>query len=326
MSNKKTYTTIDLFAGIGGIRIGFEKAGFKNLYSNDFDKFCKFTYDLNTDGSELHVADITKLDTNDLPEFDFLLAGFPCQAFSIAGYRHGFKDLKGRGNLFFDIARILKDKQPMGFLLENVKNLAGHDKGKTLKIILETLDNLGYYYKYKVLNTKDYGNTPQNRERIYIAGFKSKELRNNFEFPGPIPLTKHVTDLLDDEVEEKYYYNGKPLYDRIKNDVVKPGKVYQWRRKYVRENKNGVCPALTANMGMGGHNVPIILEKKGIRKMTPRECARIQGYPDNFKLPTNIADSRLYKQIGNSVSVQVIERIASNIMRVLNDEKPADKS
>lgn len=323
MSNKKIYTTIDLFAGIGGIRIGFQRAGFKNLYSNDFDKFCKLTYDLNTDGPELHVADITKLDTNDLPNFDFLLAGFPCQAFSIAGYRHGFNDLKGRGNLFFDLARILKDKQPMGFLLENVKNLAGHDGGKTLKIILQTLDQLGYYYKCKVLNTKDYGNTPQNRERIYIVGFKSKELRDNFKFPNPIPLTKHVPDLLDDKVEEKYYYNGKPLYDRIKNDVTKPGKVYQWRRKYVRENKNGVCPTLTANMGMGGHNVPIILDKKGIRKMTPRECARIQGYSDDFKLPTNIADSRLYKQIGNSVSVPVIERIADNMMKVLNGEKLA---
>lgn len=325
MNNKKMYTTIDLFAGIGGLRRGFQKAGFKNVYSNDFDKFCKFTYDLNTDGPELHIADITKLDTNNLPDFDFLLAGFPCQAFSIAGYRHGFNDLKGRGNLFFDIVRILKDKQPMGFLLENVKNLAGHDQGKTLNIILETLDKLGYYYKYRVLNTKDYGNTPQNRERIYIVGFKSKELRNNFKFPDPIQLTKHVTDLLDDEVEEKYYYNGKPLYDKIKNDVVKFGKIYQWRRKYIRENKNGVCPTLTANMGMGGHNVPIILDKKGIRKLTPRECARIQGFSDDFKLPTNIADSRLYKQIGNSVSVPVIERIADNVMRVLSGEKLTDE-
>lgn len=326
MSNKKVYKTIDLFAGIGGIRIGFKRAGFKNVYSNDFDKFCKCTYDLNTDGPELHVADITKIDTKDIPDFDFLLAGFPCQAFSIAGYRHGFNDLKGRGNLFFDIARILKDKQPMGFLLENVKNLAGHDKGKTLKVILQTLDDLGYYYKYKVLNTKDYGNTPQNRERIYIVGFKSKELRDNFEFPDPVPLTRHVPDVLDDEVDDKYYYNGKPLYERIKNDVTIPGKVYQWRRKYVRVNKNGVCPTLTANMGMGGHNVPIVLDKKGIRKMTPRECARIQGFDDNFILPTNIADSRLYKQIGNSVSVPVVERVAKNIMRVLNGEKLTDKT
>lgn len=326
MNRKKVYKTIDLFAGIGGIRLGFQNSGFQNVYSNDFDEFCKFTYDLNIKNSpQLHIADITKIETKDIPDFDFLLAGFPCQAFSIAGYRQGFNDLKGRGNLFFDIARILKDKQPMGFLLENVKNLASHDNGRTLKIILETLDGLGYHYKYKVLNTKDYGNVPQNRERVYIIGFKSKELRDNFEFPDVQPLTVHVLDLLENQVDDKYYYNGKPLYERLKDFVVKPGKVYQWRRRYVRENKNGVCPTLTANMGMGGHNVPIILDNKGIRKLTPRECARIQGYPNTFKLPGSMADSRLYKQIGNSVSVPVVERIAKNIMKVLRVKRTTSK-
>jgi len=318
---KKALKTIDLFAGIGGIRIGFKRAGFKNVYSNDFDKHCKVTYDLNTDGPQLHVEDIAKIKTEDIPDFDFLLAGFPCQAFSIAGYRYGFNDPKGRGNLFFEIARILKDKQPMGFLLENVKNLASHDNKRTLNVILQTLTDLGYYYKFEVLNTKDYGNVPQNRERIYIVGFKSEKLRHNFEFPDPAPLTIKVEDLLDKKVDNKYYYNNKPLYEKLKNDVIEYGKVYQWRRKYVRENKNGVCPTMTANMGTGGHNVPIIIDKIGIRKFTPRECARIQGYPDNFILPENLADSALYKQIGNSVSVPVIERIAKNIIKVINGEK-----
>lgn len=317
---KRILKTIDLFAGIGGIRLGFQKAGFKNVYSNDFDEHCKITYDLNTDGPQLKAGDIAKINTKDIPDFDFLLAGFPCQAFSIAGYRYGFNDPKGRGNLFFEIARILKDKKPMGFLLENVKNLASHDNKRTLSVILQTLDDLGYHYKFDVLNTKDYGNIPQNRERIYIVGFKSKEMRDNFEFPDPTPLTVKVEDLLDNQVNNKYYYNNKPLYEKLKNDVVEHGKVYQWRRKYVRENKNGVCPTMTANMGMGGHNVPIIIDKVGIRKLTPRECARIQGYPNEFILPEGLSDSALYKQIGNSVSIPVIERIAKNIMKVIDGE------
>lgn len=317
---RKALKTIDLFAGIGGIRIGFKRAGFKNIYSNDFDKYCKITYDLNTDGPKLQVEDIAKINTKDIPNFDFLLAGFPCQAFSIAGYRYGFNDPKGRGNLFFEIARILEDKKPMGFLLENVKNLVSHDNKKTLNIILRTLSQLGYHYKFDVLNTKEYGNIPQNRERIYIVGFKSKRLRDNFEFPDAIPLRTKVTDLLDEKVDSKYYYNNKPLYEKLKNDVIEYGKVYQWRRKYVRENKNGVCPTMTANMGMGGHNVPIVIDKIGIRKLTPHECARIQGFPAEFILPKNLPDSVLYKQIGNSVSVPVIERIAKNIIKVINGE------
>lgn len=313
----KTWKTLDLFAGIGGIRLGFEKADFKTAFANDFEPACKNTYDLNFKDAKLTVADVTKIHADDLPEFDLLLAGFPCQAFSVAGYRKGFEDEKGRGNLFFDIARILKARKPEGFLLENVKNLQSHDKGNTFKVIGETLETLGYSYKAKVLNSMEYGNVPQNRERIYIVGFKDHEKTERFKFPEPIPLTVSVSDLLETKVDEKYYYNGKPLYDRIKDDVNEKNQVYQWRRKYVRRNKKGVCPTLTANMGMGGHNVPIIYNGKGIRKLTPRECARIQGFPDSFKLPDDLADSKLYKQIGNSVSVPVVERIATEIQKVL---------
>jgi len=311
------FRTIDLFAGIGGIRLGFEKAGFETVFANDFEKACKDTYDLNFSTSKLIVEDIRKIGIDDLPEFDFLLAGFPCQAFSIAGYRHGFKDKKGRGNLFFDIARILEAKRPTGFLLENVKNLKNHDGGKTFQIIKETLEMLGYYVKAKVLNTAEYGNVPQNRERIYIAGFKEKKHCDNFEFPEPQKLTVNIADILENQVDQKYYYNGKPLYDKIKNDIKEIGKVYQWRRKYVRENKKGVCPTLTANMGMGGHNVPIIKDKKGVRKLTPKECSLIQGFPKNFKLPSNLADSALYKQFGNSVSVTVVEAVAKQIKKAV---------
>ena len=312
--------TIDLFAGIGGIRIGFENAGFESVFSNDFEPMCKQTYDLNFETSKLHIEDIRNIDPESLPDFDFLLGGFPCQAFSIAGHRQGFDDEKDRGNLFFYIAEILKVKQPMGFLLENVKNLKTHDSGRTFQIIQKILDDLGYHVKFQVLNTMNYGNIPQNRERIYIVGFKSLEQCMTFSFPDQIPLTKTIKDILEDQVDSKYYYNGKPLYDRIKNDVTDENKVYQWRRQYVRENKKNVCPTLTANMGMGGHNVPIIKDSIGIRKLTPLECLRLQGFPDSYLLP-QITDGALYKQVGNSVSVPVIERIAKQIAKTVENLK-----
>lgn len=317
--HKKTshgFRTIDLFAGVGGIRLGFERAGFKTVFANDFETKCKDTYDLNFKDSKLTVEDIRKIGIDDLPKFDFLLGGFPCQAFSIAGYRQGFNDEKGRGNLFFDVARIIDARKPVGFLLENVKNLKSHDEGRTFKIIQETLEKLGYYVKTKVLNSMEYGNIPQNRERIYIVGFKNKNYYDKFEFPNPVKLTKKIIDILEKKVSDKYYYNDKPLFNKLKGSIKEEGKVYQWRRQYVRENKSGVCPTLTANMGTGGHNVPIIKDKKGIRKLTPLECARIQGFPDDFKLP-QIADSALYKQFGNSVSVPVIEAVAKKMMKAM---------
>jgi len=309
---------IDLFAGIGGIKIAFENAGFQCVFSNDFDKDAKITFDLNfselfeTD-KQMVLGDIQKISTDKIPEFDILCGGFPCQPFSVAGYRQGFEDESGRGNLFFDIIRILKDKKPKAFLLENVKNLKTHDKGNTIKVIYQELEKLGYKVTDDVLNAMEYGNLPQNRERIYIVGFLDQEAFDNFKFPEKIPLTKTIHDCLENkEVDDKYYYNDKPLYEKLKDDITKKDTVYQWRRKYVRENKNGVCPTLTANMGMGGHNVPLVLNGKGIRKLTPRECANFQGFPENYKLP-NIADSHLYKQFGNSVSIPVIERIAKNM-------------
>lgn len=312
--------TIDLFAGIGGIRIGFENAGFESVFSNDFEPMCKQTYDLNFETSKLHIEDIRNIDFESLPDFDFLLGGFPCQAFSIAGHRQGFDDEKDRGNLFFYIAEILKVKQPMGFLLENVKNLKTHDSGRTFQVIQKILNELGYHVKFEVLNTMNHGNVPQNRERIYIVGFKSLEQCMTFSFPDQIPLTKTIKDILEDQVDPKYYYNGKPLYDRIKDDVTDENKVYQWRRQYVRENKKNVCPTLTANMGMGGHNVPIIKDSVGIRKLTPLECLRLQGFPDSYLLP-QITDGALYKQVGNSVSVPVIERIAKQIAKTVENLK-----
>lgn len=316
---------IDLFAGIGGIKIGFENAGFECVFSNDFDENAKITFDLNFSKTfetekQMVLDDIQKIPDSRIPDLDILCGGFPCQPFSIAGYKQGFKDENGRGNLFFDIVRILRAKRPKAFLLENVKNLKTHNKGNTMKVILGELEKkLGYFVKVKVLNTMEYGNLPQNRERIYIVGFSDKKNHDKFSFPEKVKLSKTIHDCLEEsEVDDKYYYNHKPLYEELRKEVIKRDTVYQWRRKYVRENKNNVCPTLTANMGMGGHNVPLVLNGKGIRKLTPRECANFQGFPKTYKLP-NIADSHLYKQFGNSVSIPVIQRIAENMKKALTD-------
>jgi DNA (cytosine-5)-methyltransferase 1 len=321
---KSNITTADLFAGVGGIRLAFENANFKTVFANDFDKNCKLTYDLNFNKPKLDTEDIWKIDIDKIPDFDVLLAGFPCQPFSIAGYRKGFRDEKGRGNLFFRIAEILETKKPQALLLENVKNLKSLDNGKTFKIIIKTLENLGYYVKYAVLNSATYGNIPQNRERIFIVGFLDKSKYNQFDFPKPIKLTKTFKEFVSNEVDSKYYYNDKPLFDKIKSDITSENTVYQWRHTYVRANKSGLVPTLTANMGTGGHNVPIIKTPKGIRKLTPRECFLLQGFPPTFKLP-NIADSKLYHQAGNSVTVPVVERIAVNMYNVLLGKAPLRK-
>jgi DNA (cytosine-5)-methyltransferase 1 len=304
---------IDLFAGVGGIRSGFEKV-FQDdcsvVFSSEIDKHAQATYYLNY--KDVPYGDITQIAEQDIPEHDVILAGFPCQAFSIAGYRKGFEDT--RGTLFFDVARIAKYHKPKVLFLENVKGFVGHDKGNTFKVVKETLEELGYKVFAEVLNSKDYG-IPQNRERIYIVAFLDSGIE--FKFPKKIELQDTIHQYLESEVNEKYYYKGKPLYKHIKNDIVSEDTVYQWRRKYVRENKNSVCPTLTANMGTGGHNVPIVKDKKGIRKLTPRECANFQGFNKNFQFPKDLAESHKYKQVGNSVTVKVIEEIAKEIKNVL---------
>jgi DNA (cytosine-5)-methyltransferase 1 len=268
----------------------------------------------------LALQDVAALDASSLPEFDLLLAGFPCQPFSVAGSKRGFKD-KGRGDLFFDIVRILEARRPTAIFLENVRNLAQHDHGRTFVIIKESLERLGYKIKFAILNSAEYGNVPQSRERIYIVGFKDPDAWEAFKFPEKKNLSKAISDVLEDKVDERYYYRKGWLYDRIKNAGMRPGAVYHWRRVYLREVKSGMAPTLTANMGMGGHNVPLIKDKKGMRRLTPKECARLQGFPAGYKLPKDIVDARLYKQIGNSVTVSVIERIAKNIQAALQGAK-----
>ncbi len=314
------------FAGVGGIDIGFERTGMvSTVYANEIDEYPVKTFE-NNFSLKVDNRDIHDVKSSDVPDVDVIAGGFPCQAFSIAGYRQGFDDEKGRGTLFFELMRIVKDKKPEVVFLENVKNLVGHDNGNTFKVILEELSKAGYHSKYKVLNAMEYGNTPQNRERIYIVSFKNEDAYNDFEFPEPVQLTKSLKDVIDYEnkVDEKYYYTkGKyanNLYERLKEDMDDENAVYQWRRQYVRKNQSGVVPTLTANMGTGGHNVPLVLTKHGIRKITPHEAFNVQGFPTDFKLPDDMVDSRLYKQAGNSVCVDVIYRIAQNIIQALEKE------
>jgi len=305
---------LSLFSGVGGIDIAFENSGYKTVLANDIDKFACQTFKMNFKNTEIICGDITKIDAKTLPDFDILIGGFPCQAFSIAGYKKGFDDI--RGTLFFDVARILREKKPQMILLENVKNLVSHDNGKTFEVILKTLDELGYHVKYKVLNACEYGNIPQNRERIYIVGFLDPARANKFQFPKPIPLTKTLNDVIDfdTKVDDKYYYDKYPHIANALDKFNETNTLYQWRRQYIRQNKNNMSPTLTANMGTGGHNVPLVKTRHGVRKLTPRECFNLQGFPPTFKLP-EISTAQLYKQAGNSVCVTVLERIVCNITK-----------
>lgn len=315
------------FAGVGGIDKGFEEAKvngnyYETIYANELDQNASITYRLNFPNVDFELGDIRNVDPNDIPNFDVLLAGFPCQPFSIAGYQEGFEDKKGRGNLFFELLRIITSKKPKVVFLENVKNLVSHDNGNTYRVIKESLEAHGYHVKSMVLNSAMYGNVPQSRERIYIVCFRSIKAYRNFDFPDPIELTTKLNEVIDfnNQQDPAYYYTSQKcgFYDKLAEGITRSDTVYQWRRVYVRENKSNLCPTLTANMGEGGHNVPLIRMNNGdIRKLTPRECFNLQGYPKNYLLPDTLCKSALYKQAGNSVVVTVIRRIAERILIAL---------
>lgn len=313
------FTFIDLFAGIGGFRIALQSLGGKCVFSSEWDANAQKTYFYNF--GEIPYGDITKESIkNCIPDgFDVLCAGFPCQAFSIAGYRKGFEDT--RGTLFFDVAEIIKRKLPKAVFLENVKNLYTHDNGKTFAVIKATLEELGYVVYHKVMNSMEYANVPQNRERIFIVCFDPKQVKNHhqFLFPHKTELTHTIHDCIDPEINDKALFYGAKFihYEELKRDMVSMDTIYQWRRQYVRENKSNVCPTLTANMGTGGHNVPLILTKYGIRKLSPKECINFQGYPKEYQFPTSIANSAKYKQAGNSVVVPLITKVCQNIISII---------
>ena len=243
-----SFTLGSLFAGIGGIDLGFKKAGIRPIWANEIDTYCAETFKANHPNTDLIVRDICNISAKNLPTVDILTGGFPCQPFSIAGYRKGFDD--ERGNLFFHIIRLLKEFQnenrlPKIIFLENVKNLYSHNNGETYKIVREELNNLGYYVTEKILNTYEYGNIPQNRERLYIIAFLNEQQKNNFIWPNKIKLTNTIDNLIDwnNDVDKKYYYTSKmKCYPLLSEHMENNHSIYQFRRVYIRENKSGVCP------------------------------------------------------------------------------------
>jgi DNA (cytosine-5)-methyltransferase 1 len=312
----KQFNFVDLFAGIGGMRLAFESAGGRCVLTCEIDEDALKTYRANFSPLHSHeyVRDVK--DVQNLPPYEVLVAGFPCQPYSIAGLRQGLNDV--RGQVFLEIIRILKESKPKAFLLENVKGMRSHDGGRTFNFMLEELAKCGYYLRDETLNSAVHSNVPQNRERVFVVGFRDETAANRFEFPKPIRLTKTIKSCINNLVrDQKYFYDQRfGCFADIAKVVTSSDTVYQWRRKYVRENKSNVCPALTANMGSGGHNVPLIRVESGIRKLTPRECAKFQGFPTDFVFP-NLADSKLYHQFGNSVTVPLIERIAKAMISAM---------
>lgn len=315
--NEKTakYSMIDLFAGIGGTRLGFQLHGnVKSVFSSEWDKFSVKTYIANF--GDTPEGDITKIDEKDIPNHDILVGGFPCQAFSQAGLKKGFNDT--RGTLFFDIARILKEKRPKAFLLENVKNLKGHDRGKTFKIIMKTLDELNYDTHVSILKAKDFG-VPQNRERIYIVGFDKNTIKNSdaFEFPEPSNTPTKVGDILEKNVDEKYTISDKLWagHQRRKREHKNKGNGFGYT---MFNSDSEYTNTISARYYKDGSEILIEQPGKNPRKITPREAARLQGFPENFVIP--VSNTQAYRQFGNSVSVPVIYAIASNILDILDKQ------
>lgn len=312
---KNNFTFIDLFSGIGGFRLAFESLGGKCVFSSDIDEKACDTYELNF--GERPSGDISKIDSKSIPNHDILCGGFPCQPFSIGGLRKGFQDT--RGTLFFEVERIIRDKKPKAFFLENVRGLINHDKGRTFSTIKEKLRELGYQLYYQVFNSKNYG-VPQNRERIFIIGFKEK---SNFKFPEPIKEEISIKDILEKNVTnhnitdiarvhvKKHLEKFKEKNPNYSKDMFLTATEIRPSRCLIR--KDEISPCLTAKMGTGGNNVPVIVNE--FRKFTVRECLRLQGFPETFKMKDNYGQS--YKQIGNSVTVPVIRLVAKEIIKEL---------
>ena len=308
------YKAIDLFAGIGGTRLGFQKTGSVNfVFSCEWDKFAQKTYRANF--GETPEGDITKIDAKNIPDHDLLIGGFPCQAFSQAGKKRGFEDT--RGTMFFEVARIIKEKQPKAFLLENVKNLVNHDHGKTFEVITNTLHELGYEIYPMLFHARDFG-VPQNRERIYIVGFNKKLVKNYKSFQAPVPPkppTK-LGDILEENVDEKYTLSDKLWagHQKRKIENQKNGKGFGY--SLFNEDSNYVN-TISARYYKDGSEILIDQGKnKNPRILTPREAARLQGFPEEFIIP--VSNTQAYKEFGNSVAVPVINAIAIQMLKVLD--------
>lgn len=311
---------IDLFAGIGGIRLAYQKAGGKCVFSSEYNKFAKVTYEANF--GEVPFGDITVIDEKSIPDHDILLAGFPCQPFSIAGVskkkslgrKHGFLD-ETQGTLFFDIARILKVKRPKAFMLENVKNLVAHDKGRTFEVIYNALDELGYSVHFRVLDGKHF--VPQHRERIIIVGFDREVFKgnDNFEFPELPKPKKVIREILEDKADSKYTLSDK-LWNYLQNYAAKH-KAKGNGFGFGLTDLNGISRTISARYYKDGSEILIPQEGLNPRRLTPRECARLQGFPDEFIIP--VSDNQAYRQFGNSVVSPLMHAVAKQVVKVFDE-------
>ena len=308
-----------LFSGIGGIDLGFAQAGFDIVWANEIDKSAAATYKHNLGANTIVVGNIKNINVRDIPDFDVLAAGFPCQSFSTAGSQRGFDD--SRGNLFFQVVKVVEAKKPKVIFLENVENLIEYDDGKSFLTVYNALAPLGYSFKYKVLEPCEYGNVPQKRARVFIVGFSDDELCSRFSFPEPIPLTQNLESLFDRSVRHSdcyYYTEANEHYNGLKNLVTRKDCVYRIYDFGISKKSYNICPTLTAYMEACNHErVPIILDDYGIRRLTPYECLKLQGFPSDFKFPKGTTMRKAYKQVGNSVCVPVIRRIAEQIKKVM---------
>lgn len=322
------YTFIDLFAGIGGMRIAFERAGGHCVYSNEWNKYSQKTYFANF--GEQPDGDITKVNAADIPDHDILVAGFPCQPFSIAGVSKkqslgratGFED-KTQGTLFFDVCRILKAKRPKAFMLENVKNLCSHDKGRTFKVIQESLAELNYKIFFRILDGKNY--VPQHRERIVIIGFDMERYGKNVEFDFDLTLPEKapvIRDILEPDVSDKYTLSDK-LWAYLQDYAAKH-KAAGNGFGYGIAPLDGISRTISARYYKDGSEILIAQEGKNPRRLTPRECARLQGFPDSFKIP--VSDTQAYKQFGNSVVVPLMAEVAKLVVKKLEEMDSAMNS
>lgn len=317
---KPKFKFIDLFAGIGGIRIAYQKVGGKCVFSSEYNKFSKVTYEANF--GEVPFGDITKIDAKYIPDHDILLAGFPCQPFSIAGVskknslgkKHGFLD-ETQGTLFFDIARILKEKRPKAFMLENVKNLVAHDKGRTFEVIYNVLDELGYSVHFRVLDGQHF--VPQHRERIIIVGFDRDVFKGNenFEFPTLPEPNKAIREILEENPDTKYTLSDK-LWNYLQDYSAKH-KAKGNGFGFGLTNLDGISRTISARYYKDGSEILIPQNEINPRRLTPRECARLQGFPDNFIIP--VSDNQAYRQFGNSVVMPLMHSVAKQVTKVFDN-------
>ena len=308
-------TVGSLFSGIGGIDLAFQQAGFKIKWAIENDSSCCRTYRHNFKNITLVEKDIRSVDPSILCNVDIVVAGFPCQPFSVAGKQRGFLD--SRGNLFYEVERFVSVHKPRFVFLENVSNLMEHDEGKTFLVIYNALSELGYSMKYKVMRASDYGGIPQIRDRIYIVAFREQEDCDMFKFPEKVDLTITIEDILqrNKKKHDIYYYAISDMfYKKASKIVTKYDSIYRVYHESIKLTQNRMCPTLTASMGVMANQVPLVIDNYGLRKLTLCECLDFQGFPKGFYFPNTVAINEAYKQIGNSVCVPVVTAIAQKIL------------